>query len=77
MNDQAATIVKYEDALTTLLLYMRTGRRYDFNLQTQFQEVSHDAEPYKHTPEYREAVFRADSRSWDLANLGRSSVRTS
>jgi hypothetical protein len=65
--DQSTAIQKYEDALSSLLVHTRTGRQFDFNLQTQFHKVSLDAEPYRHTPEYRDAVFRADSRAWDLA----------
>jgi hypothetical protein len=65
--DQATAIQKYEDALTSLLVHARTGRQFDFDLQTQFHKVSVDAEPYRNTPEYRDAVFRADSRAWDLA----------
>jgi len=65
--DQATAIQKYEDALTSLLVHVRTGRQFDFDLQTQFHKVSLDAEPYRNTLEYRDAVFRADSRAWDLA----------
>ena len=73
--DQATAVQKYEDALTSLLVHVRTGRQFDFDLQTQFHNVSLDAEPYRNTPEYRDAVFRADSSAWDLARpatLGRS-----
>lgn len=73
MDDQATTIQKYEDALTTLLFYARTGRQFDSHLKTQFHDVSLDVEPYKDTFEYHDAIFRADSRAWDLANLGRRS----
>jgi hypothetical protein len=72
-DDQAAAIRKYEGALTTLLFYARTGRQFHFNLKTQFQDVSLDVEGYKNTSEYHDAVFRADSRARDLANLVRSS----
>jgi len=65
--DQAMAIQKYEDALTSLLVHVRTGQQFDFDLQTQFHKISLDAEPYRNTTEYRDAVFRADSRAWDLA----------
>jgi hypothetical protein len=55
--DQATAIQKYEDAFTSLLVHVRTGRPFDFDLQTQFHMVSLDAEPYRKTPEYRDAVL--------------------
>jgi hypothetical protein len=59
-TDQAAAIHRYEDALASLLVHQRIGQQFDFDLQTQFHEISIDAEPYRDTPEYSDAVRRAD-----------------
>jgi hypothetical protein len=71
MDEQATTLRKYEDALTTLLFYARTGRLFDAHLKTQFHDVSLDVERYRDTADYHDAIFRADTRAWELANLGR------
>lgn len=73
--DQATAIQKYEDALTSFLVHVRTGLQFDFELQTQFHKASLDAEPYRRTPEYCDAVLRADSRAWDLARPASRAAR--
>jgi hypothetical protein len=51
-TDQTAAIHRYEDALASLLVHQRIGQQFDFDLQTQFHEISIDVEPYRDTPEY-------------------------
>ena len=64
--DQSTVIRKYEDALTSLLVHVRTGQQFDFDLQTQFHEISLEVEPYSDTPEYGGAVLRAERRACPL-----------
>lgn len=67
--EAAAAIQKYEDAITCLLTYVRSGRwdQFDFDLRTQLHEASIKVGQYRGTLAYRDAVFRADSRAGQLA----------
>ena len=61
--NQTTAIEKYEDALANFFVHLYSHQHFDFALQTQFYEVGCEAEQYKNTTEYRDAVVHAERRA--------------
>ena len=66
----AAAVQEYEDAMTELLAYVRSGERSrsDLQLRTRLYEADIAIERLglRNTAAYHDAVLRADKRAWAL-----------
>jgi len=66
----AAAMQEYEDAMTALLAYVRSGEdgQSDMQLRTRLYraDVTIKRLGLRHTTAYHDAVLRADKRAWAL-----------